>query len=60
MCIEHGPCESLLPKLEAVGTPRDKVDFIEFSISERDIAQEDILEWIIDDDDDDNIIHIEG
>ena len=62
MRIENGPCETLLPKLEAVGTPRDEVDFFECSISEGDIAQEDILDLIIDDDDDDddNIIDIEG
>ena len=60
MCIEYVPCETLLPKLEAVGTPRDEVDFFECSISESDIAKEDILEIIIDDDDDGNIIDIEG
>ena len=60
MCIKHGPCESLLPKLQAVGTPRDEVDLFEHSISEGGMAQEDILELIFDDDDDDNIIDIEG
>ena len=50
MCIKHGQCESLLPKLLAVGTPRDEDDL--FNILE------DILELIIDNDD--NIIVIEG
>ena len=58
MCIEHGPCETRLPKLQAVGTPKDEVDLFECSISEGDMAQEDILELIIDDDD--NIIDIKG
>ena len=60
MCIKHGPCESLLPKLQAVGTPRDEVDLFECSISEGDLAQEDISELILDDDDDENIIDKEG
>ena len=63
MCIKHGSCESLLPKLQAV-IPTDKVDLFECSISEGDMAEEDILELIIDDDDDDddddNIIDIES
>ena len=60
MCMKLGPCESLLPKLQAVGTPRDVVDLFECSISEGDMAEEDIFELIIDDDDDDNIIDVEG
>ena len=39
---------------------RDEVDLFECSISEGDKAPEDILELIIDDNDDDNIIYIEG
>ena len=60
MCIKYEPCESLLPKLQAVGTPRDGVDLFECSISEGDMVQEDILELITVGDDDDIIIHIEG
>ena len=60
MCIKHGPCESLLPKLQAIGIPTHEVDLFECSISEGDMAKEDILELIIDDDDNDNIIDIEG
>ena len=60
MCIEQGPCESFLPKFQVVGLPTDEVDLFECSISEGDMAQEDILELIIDDNDDDNIIDIEG
>ena len=60
MCIKHGPCASLLPKLQAVGTPRDVVDLFECSTSAGDVAKENILELIIDDDDDENIIGIEG
>ena len=60
MCIKHGPCESLLPKSQAVGTPRDEVNLFECSISEGDLALEDISELILDDDDDDNIIDKEG
>ena len=60
MCIKHGPCESLLPKLQTVGTPRVEVDLFECSISEGSMAQEDILELIVDVDDDDNIIDKEG
>ena len=58
MFIKHWPRESLLPKLQAVDTPRDEVNAFECSISEGEMAQEDILELIIDDDD--NIIDIEG
>ena len=39
-------------------TPRNEVDLFECSISEGDMAQEDTLELITDDDD--NIIDIEG
>ena len=41
-----------LPKLQAVGSQRDEVDIFECSISGCDMAQEDILELIIDDDED--------
>ena len=43
MCIKQEPCESLFPKLQAVGTPRDEVYLFECSISEGDMAQEDVL-----------------
>ena len=59
MCIKHGPCESLLPKLKAVGTPRDEIDLFECSISEGDMAQVDVLELIINDNDNDNIINVD-
>ena len=35
MCIKHRP----LPKLQAVGTPRDEVDLVECLISEGNMAQ---------------------
>ena len=51
----HGP----LNKTTGVGTSRDDVNLFECSVSE-DMAQEDILETIIDDDDDVNIIYVKG
>ena len=56
----HGPCEGLLPKLQGVGIPRDKVNLLPMLDFNGDMAQEDILELIIDDNDNDNIINIEG
>ena len=58
MCIRHGPCESLPPKLQAVCIHIEEIDPFECDITEEDMAQEDVSHLIIDDDDDDDIIDV--
>ena len=61
MCIKHGPCQSLLPKLQAIRVYDEEIDpFIiseqeDMEVSEEDMAQEEVEDFLIDDDDDEFI-----
>ena len=53
----NGPCESFLPKQQAVCIHSEEIDPFECEISEEDMAQEDVSHLIIDNDDE--IINVE-
>ena len=61
MCIKHGPSQSLPPKLQAVGVQDEEINpFIilekgDMDVSEEEMAQEDVEDVLIDDDDDEFI-----
>lgn len=50
MCIKHGPCESLLAKLQVSQFDPEEVDPFEM-ITEKDVAMEDIPYLVSDEDD---------
>ena len=47
-CIEHGACQSLLPKLQAFHQEEEETDSFECTtVSEEEMAQEDVTHFIL-------------
>ena len=56
-CTKHGPCQSLLPKSQAFHQEEEETDPFEYtSVSEEDIAQEDVAHLTLDEDDEVEIL----
>ena len=59
-CIKHGPCQSLLPRLQAFHQEEEETDPFECTtVSEEEMAQEDVAQLILDEDDEDEILDID-
>ena len=59
-CIKHGPCQSLLPRLQAFHQEEEETDPYECTtVSEEEIAQEDVTHLILDEHDEDEILDID-
>ena len=59
-CIKHGPCQSLLPRLQAFHQEQEETDPFECTaVSEEEMAQEDFAHLILDEDDEDEILDID-
>lgn len=54
-CIKHGPCQSLLPRLQAFHQEEEECT----TVSEEEMAQEDVTHLILDEDDEDEILDID-
>ena len=53
-CIKHGPCQSLLPRLQAFHQEEEETDPFECTtVSEEEMAQEYVAHLILDEDDED-------
>ena len=51
-CIKHGPCQSLLPTLQAFHQEEEETDpFERTTVSEEEMVQEDVAHHILDEDD---------
>ena len=59
-CIKHGPCQSLLPILQAFHHEEEETDPFECTtVSKEEMAQEDVAHLILDEDDEDEILDID-
>ena len=59
-CIKHGPCQSLLPRLQAFHQEEEEIDPFECTtVSEEEMAQEDLAHLILDEHDEDEILDID-
>ena len=59
-CIKHGPCQSLLPRLQAFHQEEEEIDPFECTtVSEEEMAQEDLAHLILDENDEDEILDID-
>ena len=59
-CIKHGPCQSLLPRLQAFHQEEEETDPFECTtVSGEEIAQEDVAHLILDEHDEDEILDID-
>ena len=47
-CIKHGPCQSLLPRLQAFHLEEEEIDPFDTNVSEEEMAQEDVGHLILD------------
>ena len=50
-CIRHGPCHSLLPRLQAFHLEEEEFDPFDANVSEEEMVQEDVAHLILDEDD---------
>ena len=59
-CIKHGPCQSLLPRLQAFHQEEEETDPFECTtVSEEEMVQEDVAHLILDEHDEDEILDID-
>ena len=59
-CIKHDPCQSLVTKLQAFYQEEEETDPFECTtVSEEEMAQEDVAHLILDENDDDEVLDID-